>query len=74
MNDPLKSRLPDADMQAAPRALLRAAQRAREVARRTNTKLVVIRDGVLVEESAGDQDSPSLASKILPELDGFREK
>jgi hypothetical protein len=34
----------------------------------------VIRDGVLVEESAGDQDSPSLASKILPELDGFREK
>lgn len=76
MNDPLKSHLPDADMQAAPRALLRAAQRAREVARRTNTKLVVVRDGVLVEESVGDQaeDSPSLASKILPELDGFREK
>lgn len=75
MNDPLKSHLPDADMQAAPRALLRAAQRAREVARRTNTKLVFIRDGVLVEESVGDEDaSPSLASKILPELDGFREK
>jgi hypothetical protein len=61
-------------MPAAPRALFRAAQRAREIARRTNTKLVVVRDGVLVEESVGPEDSPSLASKILPELEGFREK
>ncbi len=76
MNDPLQSHLPDADMQAAPRALLRASQRAREVARRTNTKLVVIRDGVLVEESVDDQaeDSPSFASKILPEIEAFRGK
>jgi hypothetical protein len=40
--------LPDADMQSAPRALLRAAQRAREVARATRTGLVIVRDGVLI--------------------------
>ena len=44
------SKLPDADMQAAPKALLRAALRAREVAWQTNTPLVLMRDGVLVEE------------------------
>jgi hypothetical protein len=37
----LVSHLPDADMQAAPKALLRAAQRARELAERTGTQLVV---------------------------------
>ena len=61
MNDDLKSQLPDADMQAAPRALLRAAQRAREIARRTGTPLVIIRDGVLVEEmiESGDTIPPA---------------
>jgi len=48
MSDSLPD-LPDADMQAAPRALLRAAQRARDVARATRTGLVIVRDGVLVE-------------------------
>ena len=48
------STLPDADMQAAPKALLRAALRAREIARQTNTPLVLIRDGVLVEEYVTD--------------------
>ncbi|MDQ3563206.1 MAG: hypothetical protein M3436_03375 [Pseudomonadota bacterium] len=43
-------RLPDADMQAAPAALLRAARRGREIARQTGTA-VVVRDGKLVEES-----------------------
>lgn len=47
----LESKLPDADMQAAPRALLRAAQRAREVARQTNTAIVIVRDGQLIEEA-----------------------
>jgi len=46
------SRLPDADMQAAPAALARAALRAREVAARTGTPLVVARDGEVVEEVA----------------------
>lgn len=50
MNDLMVSKLPDADMQAAPKAMLRAAQRAREIARQTNTPLVLIRDGVLVGE------------------------
>ena len=36
-------------MQSAPKGLLRAAQRAREVARATRTGLVIVRDGVLVK-------------------------
>ena len=53
----LESRLPDADMQAAPKALLRAARRAREIARQTGTAVVVRRDGKLIEEQvAADQD------------------
>ncbi len=54
MNDSMVSKLPDADMQAAPKAMLRAAQRARDIARQTNTPLVLIRDGVLVEEFVTD--------------------
>ena len=48
------SRLPDADMQAAPAALLRAARRAREIARQTGTAVVVMRDGKLVKERPVD--------------------
>ena len=54
MNDQLVSRLPDADMQAAPKALLRAAQRAREIAKQPHPPLVVVRDGVLIEEVVTD--------------------
>jgi len=54
MNDSMVSKLPDADMQAAPKVLLRAAQRARDIARQTNTPLVLVRDGVLVEEFVTD--------------------
>lgn len=54
----LESTLPDADMRAVPAALLRAARRAREIARKTGTALVVRRDGKLVEEPVGaDQDA-----------------
>jgi hypothetical protein len=49
MKSRLESKLPNADMQAAPRALLRAARRAREIARQTGTLLVVVRNGVLME-------------------------
>ena len=64
--DSMVSKLPDADMQASYQALLHAALRAREVARQTNTPLVLIRDGVLVEEFVTDmpaagQDAPVLA-------------
>ena len=54
MNEIMVSKLQDADMQAAPKALLRAAQRARDIARQTNTALVLIRDGELVEEFVAD--------------------
>ena len=54
MTDAMVSTLPDADMQAAPKALLRAAQRAREIARQTNTRLVLVRAGELVEEVVPD--------------------
>ncbi len=53
MNKRLISRLPDADMQAVPAALLRAGQRAREIARQTGTAVVVMRDGKLFEEREG---------------------
>lgn len=43
-------------MQAAPRALLRAARRAREIARQTNTPLIFVRDGVVVEEWVTDDE------------------
>lgn len=56
LSDEMQSQLPDADMQAAPRALLRAAKRAREIARQTGTPLVIVRDGVLVEEPVGEDD------------------
>ena len=44
------SELPDADMQGVLPALMRAARRAREIARQTGTAIVIMRDGVLVEE------------------------
>jgi len=61
MNDSLDatlvSKLPDADMQAAPAALLRAGRRAREIARQTNTAVVVMRNGQLVEERDPPEES-----------------
>lgn len=56
MKPPLESKLADPDMQAAPKALLRAAKRAREIARQTGTPLVIRRDGKLVEEEVGPED------------------
>jgi hypothetical protein len=59
MSNPLESQLPDPDMQEAPRALLRASRRAREVARRTGTGVVLFRDGKVVEVSPDDDsDDP----------------
>ena len=43
-------KLPDKDMQNALKALVRAAARAKELARQTRTEFVVIRDGKLVRE------------------------
>ena len=58
------SRLPDADMQAASAALLRAARRAREIAQQTGTEVVVMRDGKLVEErQAASEPTPARPSE-----------
>jgi hypothetical protein len=54
--DPQVSQLPDADMQAVPRALTRAAQRAREIAERTGTRLI-FRDDVVEEKSRKDDSA-----------------
>ena len=43
------SKLADPDMQAAPVALFRAAQRAHLIAHQTGTRVVVMRDGKVVE-------------------------
>jgi len=44
------SNLPDKDMQNVAKALIRAAKRAKELARQTGTEFVVMRDGKLVRE------------------------
>ena len=54
MSETFVSNLPDSDMQAAPKALLRAAQRAREIARQHGTGIIVVRDGEVVEEPVDD--------------------
>lgn len=67
MKPPFVSRSSDPDMQAVPVALMRAAQRARELARQTGTKLVVVLDGKLMEldpdtcdlEDEGSDESPT---------------
>lgn len=46
-------------MRSAPVALLRAARRAREIARQTGTAIVVMRDGKLVEECDTGQQPPA---------------
>ncbi len=42
--------LPDPDMENATAALIRAAERAREIARQTGTAVIYIKDGKLVRE------------------------
>lgn len=58
------SQLADADMRATSAALLRAAQRAREIARRTDTAVVVMREGKLVEERVPPATSAGQGTKI----------
>ncbi len=53
----------NADMEGVGPALLRAARRARAIARETGTPLVIVRDGVLMEI---DPDDPSLDEEAAP--------
>jgi hypothetical protein len=48
-------------MQAAPAALVRAGLKARELARKTGTAVVIVRNGILVEESVDDSPQPAKA-------------
>ncbi|NEX23458.1 hypothetical protein G3480_24740 [Thiorhodococcus mannitoliphagus] len=50
------SNLADDDMQAIPRALVRAARRAREIAAQTGTPLIISRAGQVVEYPVTDRD------------------
>ena len=57
--------LPDDDvMQQAFKALARAAARARELARQTGTRIVVIRDGKLVREIPGPEIETDPTSEL----------
>ena len=60
----LQSKLPNADMQAAPQALLRAARRAREIAFQTNTAIVVVIDGLLIEQRVTESDHRSRVAPV----------
>jgi hypothetical protein len=57
------SYLKDADMRAAPAALVRAAQRAREIAARTGTPLIVAQNGKVVEKII----TSAMATPSIPE-------
>ena len=65
MSDVPVSKLQDDDMQAAPTALMRAGVQARELARKTGTAVVIVRDGILVEERVDDSSPPALAPMAI---------
>lgn len=58
------SRLNDADMRSAPAALFRAAQRAREIAARTGTPLIVTQNGELVEKAVTSDLNSTVARAV----------
>lgn len=62
------SKLADPDMQAAPAALFRAAQRAHLIAHQTGTGVVVMRDGKVVEI----EPDPEMYGELLK--DTFEDK
>ena len=66
LTPPSVSRLDDTDMRAVPAALARAAQRAREIAARTGTPLIIVRDGQLIEELVTSELSKATGSFLPP--------
>jgi sugar phosphate isomerase/epimerase len=66
VSEKLRSTLDNADMQAAPEALRRAARRAREIARRTGTRLVVVHEGVLRELDPDSPEVQAAAAESVP--------
>ena len=66
MSKPDQNETQDADLRLSEQALLRAAQRARELAIQTGTELIVSRDGVIkridprtLEPSAVQESAPA---------------
>lgn len=57
MSDSVESKSANDDMEGVLPALLRAARRAREVARQTNTAIVIVEDGVIIEERVTEVDA-----------------
>ena len=60
----------DPDMQAAPAALFRAAQRAHLIAHQTGTGVVVMRDGKVVEI----EPDPDMYGELLNNASDSRER
>jgi hypothetical protein len=69
VTEKLRSTLDNADMQAAPQALRRAARRAREIARHTGTRLVVVHEGVLRELDPDGPEVQAAAAESIPKGD-----
>lgn len=69
VSDKLRSALDNQDMQAAPQALRRAARRAREIARLTGTRLVVVHGGTLRELDPDSPELPPLSDELTPKDD-----
>lgn len=71
MANPLEPKLPSAMAQAALRALRRAADHAREIARQTGTRLVIVRDGGLMEVDPDDPWLDEEKAKSASDDDGL---
>jgi hypothetical protein len=56
----------DPDMQGVGPALLRAAARAREIARKTGTPLVIYEDGKIVKKSIKPQPDDDASGPAFP--------
>ena len=64
------SHLTDPDMQNVPKALIRAAERARRLAQETGTEFVVVRNGELVREIPKPPAEGQPQEKRKPRMSG----
>jgi hypothetical protein len=70
MTNTPESKVPSACARVVLRALRRAADDAREIARQTGTKLVIVRDGVLTEIDPDDPYLDELKAQSEADDDG----
>jgi len=74
MSESILSKLANPDMLAAHGALLRAARRAREIARATGTRLIIVEDGILKALAPDHPDFDRLDRAVSTVHDGDRTK